>query len=200
MSPSVLIAVAEGSEEVEAVSTGNALRRGECEVTFASVSNDKTVTCAKKTRLVCDALLEEVAGNKFDFIALPGGEIRATGLVAYPNPTKRALKNEGLTCDITRTGVAGANNLANSKTLIKMLKDQQAREAWYGGICAAPALVFKPNDLFPTSGTCYPSFQGKIEGAKNVDGELSKHSPGIVFGDYSWIPGHPFARVWKARF
>mmetsp|Transcript_20482 Transcript_20482/g.29719 ORF Transcript_20482/g.29719 Transcript_20482/m.29719 type:complete len:187 (-) Transcript_20482:171-731(-) len=138
MSPSVLIPIADGSEEVEAVSTGNALRRGECEVTLASVSNDKTVTCARKTKVVCDALLEEVAGNKFDFIALPGG-------------------------------VAGANNLANSKTLIKMLKDQQAREAWYGGICAAPAVVFKPNDLFPISGTCYPSFQDKIEGAKNVD-------------------------------
>jgi len=63
----------------------------------------------------------------------------------------------------------GAKNLGSSESVISMLKAQKDRGAWYGAICAAPAVALKPNGLFPKAGTCYPAFQDKIEGADRIN-------------------------------
>lgn len=72
MSKKVLVPIADGSEELEAVTIIDVLRRAEIEVTVASVK-EMQVTCSRKTKIVADALLADCLDASFDMIVLPGG-------------------------------------------------------------------------------------------------------------------------------
>ena len=69
----VLVPIADGAEELEAVSIIDILRRAGAEVTVASVMDQRQVTASRGVRLVADALLKECVGQSYDLIALPGG-------------------------------------------------------------------------------------------------------------------------------
>jgi len=131
----VLIPLATGSEELEAIALANVLRRGGVEVTLATTEEEGglAVVCARKTKILCDAKLSELVetGTEFGMIVLPGG-------------------------------MPGAERLGRNVALVEMLRKQRASGGWYGAICAAPAVALKPNGLFPKTGTCYPSFKEKI--------------------------------------
>ncbi|HOX25343.1 MAG TPA: DJ-1/PfpI family protein [Candidatus Krumholzibacteria bacterium] len=68
-----LVPVADGTEEIEAVTVVDTLRRAGITVTVAAVGADLAVTCSRGVRLVADRLLDDLAGQTFDLIALPGG-------------------------------------------------------------------------------------------------------------------------------
>lgn len=72
MSRKVLVAIADGTEELEAVTIIDVLRRVKADVTVASVGN-KQVKTSRCVNLVADALISECVGNVYDLIALPGG-------------------------------------------------------------------------------------------------------------------------------
>jgi len=72
MSKKVLVAIAEGIEELEAVTIIDVLRRAEADVTVASVGA-KQVTASRGVKLVADAVISDCVGNVYDLIALPGG-------------------------------------------------------------------------------------------------------------------------------
>ncbi len=72
MSKKVLVAIADGTEELEAVTIIDVLRRAKADVTVASVGA-KQVTASRAVNLVADALISECIGNTYDLIALPGG-------------------------------------------------------------------------------------------------------------------------------
>ena len=72
MSKKVLVAIAEGIEELEAVTLIDVLRRAEADVTVASVGA-KQVTASRGVKLVADAVISDCVGNVYDLIALPGG-------------------------------------------------------------------------------------------------------------------------------
>lgn len=67
-----MIPVADGSEELEAVTVIDLLRRAEFDVTVAGLA-DGAVTASRAVRLLPDAGLDELAERTFDLIALPGG-------------------------------------------------------------------------------------------------------------------------------
>jgi len=69
----VLVPIANGSEEIEAVSIIDVLRRAGAKVTVASVEKEKLVTASRKTLLQADVLLSECKDQNFDGIFLPGG-------------------------------------------------------------------------------------------------------------------------------
>ncbi|MCA9733780.1 MAG: DJ-1/PfpI family protein [Deferribacteres bacterium] len=69
----VLVPIANGSEEIEAVTIIDMLRRAQAQVTVASVHAHKEITAARGTHIVADALLEECVYVDYDLIALPGG-------------------------------------------------------------------------------------------------------------------------------
>ena len=75
----VLIPLAPGCEELEAVTMIDLLRRAGIEVTTAGLEPGP-VTASRGTVLVPDKPLEDVAGEDFDLIALPGGLPGATHL------------------------------------------------------------------------------------------------------------------------
>lgn len=57
---SALVIITEGSEELEAVTVIDVLRRGNVSVVIAAAGEDCTVTCANGCRLVADNKLSEI--------------------------------------------------------------------------------------------------------------------------------------------
>lgn len=72
MSKTVLVPIADGSEELETVAIIDILRRAKAEVTVASVANF-TITASRGVKLKADCLIRDCKEKIFDMIALPGG-------------------------------------------------------------------------------------------------------------------------------
>eukprot|EP00922_Rhytidocystis_sp_ex-Travisia-forbesii_P016756 GHVS01025041.1.p1 GENE.GHVS01025041.1~~GHVS01025041.1.p1 ORF type:complete len:186 (+),score=32.35 GHVS01025041.1:36-593(+) len=69
----VLVPIADGTEELEAVAIINCLRRAGASVTVASVEPQKAITGSRQIHLVADELLADCRSTTYDCIALPGG-------------------------------------------------------------------------------------------------------------------------------
>ena len=68
----VLVPLAQGCEELEAVTIIDLLRRANIEVITASLDGD-VVVASRGVRLVADETLDDVMEEDFDMIVLPGG-------------------------------------------------------------------------------------------------------------------------------
>jgi 4-methyl-5(b-hydroxyethyl)-thiazole monophosphate biosynthesis len=73
MSAKALVVLADGFEDVEAVTAIDVLRRGGVEVVAASLAGDREVRSAHGVTMLADAPFEEAAKEDFDAIVLPGG-------------------------------------------------------------------------------------------------------------------------------
>ena len=79
----VLVPLAQGCEELEAVTIIDLLRRAEVRVTTASL-DDEPITASRGTRLLADTTLDQVIDEAFDMVILPGGLPGADNLNADP--------------------------------------------------------------------------------------------------------------------
>lgn len=70
--PVVLVPLATGFEELEAVTLIDLLRRAQIEVVSAGLS-DGPIASARGVRLLPDTTLDQVLSREFDMIVLPGG-------------------------------------------------------------------------------------------------------------------------------
>lgn len=68
----VLVPLAQGCEELEAVTVIDLLRRAGIEVVTAGL-DERPVRASRNTRLIPDMTLEEAARHDYDMIVLPGG-------------------------------------------------------------------------------------------------------------------------------
>lgn len=73
MNKTVLVPIGDGSEELEAVTIINVLRRAGAQVAVASVESGLQITASRKTKITADVKISECAGKSYDCIALPGG-------------------------------------------------------------------------------------------------------------------------------
>jgi 4-methyl-5(b-hydroxyethyl)-thiazole monophosphate biosynthesis len=71
--PKVLVPIAEGFEEIEALAIVDILRRAEIEVVVAGL-NPGPVTSARKITVLPDTTIDSVSSDGFDMIVLPGGQ------------------------------------------------------------------------------------------------------------------------------
>jgi len=71
-SPLVLVPLAQGCEELEAVTITDLLTRAGINVVTAGL-DQKTVIASRGMKLVADHLLDDVLEKDFDMIVLPGG-------------------------------------------------------------------------------------------------------------------------------
>ncbi|REG82440.1 DJ-1 family glyoxalase III [Marinomonas pollencensis] len=69
----VLVPIANGNEEIEAITIIDVLRRGGVDVTVASIHEAKSITGANGCKIEADTLLTEVSAVQYDAIVLPGG-------------------------------------------------------------------------------------------------------------------------------
>ncbi len=72
MTRKVLVPIADGTEELEAVCIVDVLRRAEADVTVASVG-DLSITASRGVKLVADKRITDCVNITYDLIALPGG-------------------------------------------------------------------------------------------------------------------------------
>ncbi|CAG9411111.1 protein deglycase YajL [Providencia alcalifaciens] len=141
MKTSVLICIANGSEEIETVTTADLLVRAGIQVTLASVTEDGTleITASRGIKLIADVPIIQVADEPFDAIILPGG-------------------------------LAGAEAFRDSPLVVEKVRRMHLDGKIVAAICAAPALVLEHHQLFPLGNmTGFPSMQDKIPAHKWVD-------------------------------
>lgn len=81
MSKKVLMPLADGFEEIEAVSVIDILRRAGVGVTIAGVGR-RHLKSAREMSLIADLLIDEVKADDFDLIVLPGGHDNAMTLAS----------------------------------------------------------------------------------------------------------------------
>jgi 4-methyl-5(b-hydroxyethyl)-thiazole monophosphate biosynthesis len=136
MSRNALVFLADGFEEVEAITPIDYLRRAGIVVTTASVSESKTVTGAHNLPVIADSLITKLAeGKVWDVIVCPGG-------------------------------MPGASNIAASPSVRALLKAQAEGGRWIAAICASPAVVLAPLGLLQGRRfTCYPGMEERVTGA-----------------------------------
>ena len=153
----VLMPIANGSEEMEAVIVSDVLRRAQCEVVIASVERERSICASRGVILVADEMIDDVRNEHFDAIVLPGGI-----------PGAERLRD----CDTLR------------EMLQTAAKDDSIVIA---AICAAPAVVLQPLGLLDgiTTKTCHPAFASQIENCQDVavadDDIITSRGPGTAF-------------------
>jgi 4-methyl-5(b-hydroxyethyl)-thiazole monophosphate biosynthesis len=138
MPKKVLVFLAEGFEEVEAVTPIDYLRRSGIDVTAAAVGKSLAVKGSHGIQVTADILLESLlAGGKllpsiWDGVVVPGG-------------------------------LPGADNLAASKETGVFVKEMAAGDKLICAICAAPARVLAPLGLLKGKNfTCFPGEEEKV--------------------------------------
>jgi len=143
MKPKILIPIAQGTEELEAVSLSDTLVRAGAEVVFASVEDQLQVSASRGLILTANRLITDaLTTTTWDLILLPGG-------------------------------TEGAQRLGESAPLIQLLKQQFEAGRKVGAICADPALVLSKNGFLEGhQATCYPSFASQIDKAVYVDAKI----------------------------
>jgi DJ-1 family protein len=82
---SVLVPVADGSEEMEAVIIIDTLRRSGLDVTVAAIGQCNTVTASRGVRLVADVGWDDIKPDVFDALVLPGGAGGTDVMIATPS-------------------------------------------------------------------------------------------------------------------
>lgn len=139
MSKRALIAVADGSEDLECVTLIDVLRRAEIEVVLASVEDRRMITCARGTRLTADAMLLDVLAQDFDLIVLPGGMPGAQRLADFEPLAERVRKQ------------------AKAGELFAAICAAPAVALQHYGVLRQRRM------------TCYPSFSDRLSGCSFVD-------------------------------
>lgn len=134
MSKKVLVPIAPGTEEMEAVTIIDMMVRAGYETVVASADFDGNLTmkASRGVTLTAQCKLVDIADDEFDAIILPGG-------------------------------VVGAETFRDSTVLVEIVRQQVYEGKLVAAICAAPALVLAHHNLYPNAlMTCHPSFQDHI--------------------------------------
>ena len=142
MAKKAIVLLAEGFEEVEAVTPIDYLRRAGVEVTTAAISLFMTVKGARGIKVDADTELAGIDGGagNWDAVIIPGG-------------------------------MSGAANIAASEEAGKLIKGMAAAGKLVCAICASPAVVLSPLGLLSGKKfTCYPGMEEKVkEGEWSAD-------------------------------
>ena len=136
MSKKVIVLLADGFEEVEAITPVDYLRRAGLEVTTASIGADKTVKGARGISVTADAMFSDVKRNSWDAVVIPGGIPGA--------PNIAADKDVGVFI----------KGMADSEKFVCAV------------CAAPALVLFPLGVLDGKDFTCYPGMEEKVSGAK----------------------------------
>lgn len=90
--PTIVVPIATGFEEIEAVSIIDVVRRSGIEVIIAHVDEEPTVRGANNIAMVCDRPLQGITSDMIDMIVLPGGW-GGTDILAVNETVQSLLKD-----------------------------------------------------------------------------------------------------------
>ncbi len=139
MTKKVLVPLAPGFEEIEAITVIDILRRAGVEVTVAGTQAG-AIEASRKTRHLPDCTLDDVLAHtdEFDMIVLPGGQPGTNNLRADPR----------------------------IKTLVERLR---AKNKITAAICAAPMVLSAYGVLEGKRATCHPGSLAQLGAGAVVD-------------------------------
>ncbi len=128
----VLVPLAQGCEELEAVTIINLLRRADIEVISAGLEESLTpITASRGVVLLPDKTLDEVLAEHFDMIVLPGG-------------------------------LPGADHLNADQRIQDLLQRMAQQGQYIAAICAAPKILAHAGLLAGRKATSYPGVLDKM--------------------------------------
>lgn len=147
----IYLFLAEGFEEIEAITPMDVLKRAGLELQVVSISpDDFLVRGAHGIMVVADLLFEQVNEANAEMLILPGG-------------------------------MPGAANLDAHEGLSKLIMNFAEAGKPLSAICAAPLVFGKRGLLKGKKATCYPGFEGYLEGA-DYTGALVQIDGNIITG------------------
>jgi 4-methyl-5(b-hydroxyethyl)-thiazole monophosphate biosynthesis len=133
-----LVFLADGFEEIEAITPIDYLRRAGVELTTVSIGSERSVQSARRVTVNADTTLEKQGkanAADWDAVVVPGGGL-------------------------------GAENLAASAAVGSFIKAMAEAGKLVCAICAAPAVVLAPLGLLKgREFTCYPGMEEKVSEA-----------------------------------
>jgi len=128
----VIVFLAEGFEEVEALTVVDYLRRMDIEVDTVSVTQDKEVKGAHDILLVADKTMDKIGStDSYDGVIIPGG-------------------------------LPGATNLRENNQVIETVKRLNQNNKLVAAICAGPIVLEKAGVIKGKKITSYPGFQDQL--------------------------------------
>lgn len=137
----IYVFLADGFEEIEALTPVDVLRRCKSQVTTVGVTG-KVITGAHNIPVTADVTakeaLEMLDRGDLEMIVLPGG-------------------------------MPGADNLNASACVDKFIAAAVESSAFIGAICAAPYILGIRGLLKGRMATCFPGFEDRLEGAEYYD-------------------------------
>lgn len=92
----IAVHLAEGFEEIEAISIIDVLRRAEFDVTIVSMNKSMEVDGAHEITVKADTLFEDLDYDKIDMIVLPGGMPGSANLKAHSGLREQILNFEDM--------------------------------------------------------------------------------------------------------
>lgn len=149
--PNVLVPLADGFEEIEAVTVIDVLRRAEIGVTTATLAagGDLVVTGAHAIAVTADARLSDVDLDEVDALVLPGG-------------------------------MPGTRHLTEDQRVLDLVAALAERGQPVAAICAAPSVLAAAGVLEGRRATSHPAWRDRLAGAAVVDGSAVVTSDTIV--------------------
>lgn len=131
-----LVFLAEGFEEVEAITVVDYLRRAGIEVKTCSIHDYEMVKGAHNITIKADCLISDLSQDEiFDAVILPGG-------------------------------LPGAYNLRDDARVIKLIQVHNEKKKLVAAICAAPVILEKAGLTQGRKGTSYPGFGDELSFAE----------------------------------
>lgn len=135
----VYIFLADGFEEIEALTPADFLRRAGVDVALAGVTGE-VVTGAHGIKVVSDIAAEDAA--------------------------ERICSSEGAEMIVLPGGLPGADNLWASDAVSRSIAKMKEDGGFIAAICAAPYILGKRGILDGRMATCYPGFEDRLTGAE----------------------------------
>ena len=136
----IIVLLAEGFEEIEALTPVDMMRRAGLEVKTVGIGG-KTVVGSHGISVVADAVPDEIDLSKVDFAVFPGGMPGSLNLDASP-----------YTDEVISAVLKNGGRLA--------------------AICAAPLVLGRRGLLNGKNATCFPGFEGELQGATVIDADF----------------------------
>ena len=138
----VIIMMADGLEECEALNVVDVLRRAEIDVQMVSINGKKHVDGSHGIGIDTDADLSELMPEGIEDAGKLAGEL---DMLILPG------------------GMPGTKYLGSDARLIGLIAEMDKREKWLTAICAAPSVYAQAGILTGYRATCYPAFMDMLD-------------------------------------
>lgn len=140
----ILVFLADGFEEIEALTVVNYLRRASIEVDTVSITEDRQVKGAHDIIVTADKKISELEHPQiYDGVVIPGG-------------------------------IPGATNLRDNAGVIDIVKKLDEEKKLVAAICAGPIVLQKAGIIGGKKVTSYPGFEDQLEGCKYCEDRVVK--------------------------